>query len=766
MRYDNGSGYLWINTTDLPYSTMVLHPVKPSLNGTLLDNPVFNCAGDNNENLFSAMCRVVSEKGSGFVEYVWPKPGETEAVQKLSYVKEIAQWGWVVGTGIYVDDARKIALESIKSDIAKMRYSDGTGYFWINDLSTPFSKMVMHPIAPQLNGKELNAEKYNCALGKDVNLFSAMRDVAVDSGSGFVDYVWPKPGEENDAPKLSYVKLFEPLGWIIGTGIYTDDIEAAIGDLVEKRTSTTQFITIFNILIAIFATVIALLIFYTRVTKIVVEPIQGAAHTANNIALGLLKNDFITTRDDEIGDLSKAFTAMITELQKKTDLAQAVTRGDLTQTIIPASDQDILGIALRDMNKNILVLVSQIQGVAQTITNSSEKISQTGVRLTDGSSQQASAIEEITSTTREINDQASKNAQNTDEVQRQFTDVMTHITTGDNQMKEMLQAMTLIGDQSHAISKIIKSIDDIAFQTNLLALNAAVEAARAGQQGKGFAVVADEVRNLAQRSATAASQTEELINGALEAVSRGEILSQKSADALVSIKDAVVETEVQINEISSASSGQAESVEQINAGLNQINDVTMQNTITVEESSAATTTLFEWANKLMLLLENFTIDTELACIASATEEATPQQVVEKVQHFSDLLTNNGEAALDSLTEPGSEFIFNGTYLWVQDRTRMMVHPTKPELNQRELRTITDPTGKQFLSEISETAFSNGSGWVTYQWPKPGEEEATLKASYCQLAQLGNRQVVVGCGIWGLSEEDVNQLRRRPVRQIG
>lgn len=192
FHYDDGKGYIWINDTGRPYPKMVMHPTVPALDGTVLDNAKYNCALGRDENLFKAFVDVTEKQGAGFVDYLWPKPtkdGLTAKQPKLSYVRLIPEWGWIIGTGIYIDDAITDIIDNIKVAIKDMRYDDGSGYFWINTSGKPFPKMVMHPTVPDLDGAVLDNAKYNCALGKDENLFKAFVDVTEKQGEGFVGYL-------------------------------------------------------------------------------------------------------------------------------------------------------------------------------------------------------------------------------------------------------------------------------------------------------------------------------------------------------------------------------------------------------------------------------------------------------------------------------------------------------------------------------------------------------------------------------------------------
>ncbi|MFZ2198100.1 MAG: cache domain-containing protein [Thermodesulfovibrionales bacterium] len=243
IRYDNGTGYVWINNLDLPATKIIMHPIDSTLEGTVnWKEKRWHCAEGKNRYLFEAFIDICRKKGAGFVDYVWDKPSGKEIVHnvpKLSYVRLFKDWGWIIGTGIYVDDAMQDSIDRIMADIGKMRYDDGSGYFWINDTGTPFPKMVMHATIPSLDGHVLDDPGFNCASGENRNLFQALVEVCSANGEGYVDYYWPRPTETGLTvvkPKLAYVKLYKPLGWIIGTGVYTDGIDEAIA----KKTASMK----------------------------------------------------------------------------------------------------------------------------------------------------------------------------------------------------------------------------------------------------------------------------------------------------------------------------------------------------------------------------------------------------------------------------------------------------------------------------------------------------------------------------------------------
>lgn len=250
-------------------------------------------------------------------------------------------------------------------------------------------------------------------------------------------------------------------------------------------------------------------------------------------------------------------------------------------------DFKIMGDSLEYLITALNGFVAEINSAADSVAAGSKQVSISSQELSQGSTEQASSVEEITAAMTQIAAQTKQNAINANEANDVSNKVREEAERGNRQMNEMLQAMDEINESSANISKIIKVIDEIAFQTNILALNAAVEAARAGQHGKGFAVVAEEVRNLAARSANAAKETTDLIEGSIEKVEAGTKIANETAKALGQIVEGVSKTYALVADIASASNEQATGITQINTGITQVSNVTQSNTATAQESAAA-----------------------------------------------------------------------------------------------------------------------------------------------------------------------------------
>ena len=348
--------YFWINDNTLPYPIMIMHPNSPQLNGKPLDNPKFNCAMGKSQNLFQAMAEVCNSKGSGYVNYLWDKPTDTglkPAQLKLSYVKLFKPYNWVIGTGAYIDDIEINIKNECLDVISDMRYNNGTGYFWVNDNTLPYPTMIMHAISSELDNKVLDNSKYNCAMDKKQNLFQAMVQVCNEKEEGFVNYIWNKPtegGVKLDQPKISYVRLFDKWNWIIGSGMYMDDINNEI-ILLRKEMYNNVFMQLFMLFLAFSIMYIVLTIY---IVNVIIKPIKRIQDRINKLSKGVFPKTIIVKNNNEIGEITKATNVLIETFTSVKNFTQEVGKGNLELDFKALSEEDELGTSLIEMRENLV----------------------------------------------------------------------------------------------------------------------------------------------------------------------------------------------------------------------------------------------------------------------------------------------------------------------------------------------------------------------------------------------------------------------------
>ncbi len=517
LRYGpKNKDYFWINDIE---PRMVMHPYKPNLDGKDLSK----AKDPNGKRLFVEFANVCREKGEGFVDYAWPKYGSDKPQPKLSFVKLFKKWNWIVGTGVYLE----VSEEKLKADaiaiIEALRYGpENKDYFWINDMEP---RMVMHPYKPKLNGKSLSGVKDP----KGKRLFVEFVNVCNKKGEGFVDYYWPKYGSDEPQPKLSFVKLFKQWNWVIGTGMYIDDVNV----IVETR------------------------------EKELAQRMEAVA--------GMLQEK-VETAEKEI----------------RSNVRQSSVTGGLFFLVILGV---VVVVSIFFIKKQITSPINNIiEGLndgADHVAHTSAQVSSSSHQLADGASNQAASIEETSSSLEEMASMTSQNAKNAGQADQLMKETNQIVDRANDSMDNLTISMDEITKASEETSKIVKTIDEIAFQTNLLALNAAVEAARAGEAGAGFAVVADEVRNLSMRAAEAAKSTGELIDSTVEKVNAGTVILTRTNQDFDQVSESSKKVGALVGEISSASNEQAEGINQVNKAIAEMDSVVQQNLSNVEESASA-----------------------------------------------------------------------------------------------------------------------------------------------------------------------------------
>ena len=572
--------------------------------------------------------------------------------------------------------ARERALELV----ARSRYGED-GYFWVHDRD---EVILTHPTASLVGTDQTETRDRN-----GLALFAEMTRVVERDGAGFVDYIWPKKGSTVPEPKISYVAGVPAWGWVIGTGMYVDDVAAEIARARNVILLAAFFLTL----------ILAGGVYWF--SRRLVAGIREVSHASRRIARGEIARTITHTASDETGELADSFRETLAYLGELAAGADAIGRGDLSVEIRPRSDDDVLAHslgratavlrALLDETAALIAaaragqlttrasadrfgggyrelvdgfnavldavaapireaaavldriadgdLTARVEGeyagdfarieeavntvgrdlgralrevaaTADEVAAATAQVNAGSQTLAEGTNEQASSLEEISSSLQELSAMSRQNAAGASQARAAADSARASVDDGLDRMSRMAAAMDRIRESATGTGRILRTIDEIAFQTNLLALNAAVEAARAGDAGKGFAVVAEEVRALAMRSAEAAATTASLIEASVESVEDGVSLNGEVRDGLASMADQITRVGQVVTEIAAASHQQSEGVEQINTGVEQMNATTQAAAANAEESAGAAIELSGQATRLRELVARFRLGTE------------------------------------------------------------------------------------------------------------------------------------------------------------
>lgn len=555
------------------------------------------------------------------------------------------------------EEAKKQAIMAIK----KFRYSNGKGYFWINDYAP---NMIMHPIKPQLDGKNLKES----ADPNGKKLFVEMAKIVKKKGEGFVEYQWAKPGFEKPVDKISFVKGFDKWKWIIGTGVYVDDFEVIVSR-VEN-----------GILITILIMIIGVVIFTFVLAKNISVPINKLNAMSEQVASGNINVSVTETRNDEIGLLAKSFNKMtlniknlLEEVEEKGIIAEKgaqdaktaqekaerqeaylskhvrilldkmanFAKGDLTVSVEAERSGDDIARLFDGFNEtvqNIKKMIEQVKNAVEATASASSQISSSAEEMAAGAQEQgaqtnevAAAMEEMSRTIVETAGNATTAADASKEASNKANEGVKKIATSKEGMNRIVVASQVTGktvssltNKTDQIGEIALVIDEIADQTNLLALNAAIEAARAGEQGRGFAVVADEVRKLAERTTKATKEIAETIReiqveakeadksmGEAEiAVSKGLELNDEVGEVFSAILGNAENVAVQIGQVAAASEEQSATAEQVSSNIESINNVANESSAVVHQIAKASEDLNRLTENLSQIVEQFKLNSD------------------------------------------------------------------------------------------------------------------------------------------------------------
>jgi methyl-accepting chemotaxis protein len=416
---------------------------------------------------------------------------------------------------VAVADAQKRAM----ARLAALRYGNND-YFWINDMQP---RMVMHPIKPELNGQDITSLK-------DPNgkaLFVEFVNVVRKDGAGFVPYEWPKPGFDKPQPKLSYVTGFAPWGWVIGTGVYIDDLSA-------QTWASTQ-----RTLLATGLTLLILLVVSAFVARGITKPLQRMTVTMNALAGGRLDIEVPGIgRNDEVGEMAKAVEVFKSNAVARQGLEAEQKEAEVRAAGLRKADMhkmaDDFEGAVGEIIETVSSASTELEASAGTLSSTAERAEELATMVAAASEEASTNVQSVASATEEMASSVNEISRQVQESARMAGEAVDQARKTNDRVGELSKAATRIGD-------VVELINTIAGQTNLLALNATIEAARAGEAGRGFAVVASEVKALAEQTAKATGEIGQQIAGIQSA-------TQESVNAIKQISGTIEK----LSEISSA----------------------------------------------------------------------------------------------------------------------------------------------------------------------------------------------------------------------